>query len=58
MSTLLSQECDDDHHGVARTVDVHVRRLRAKLGQFDCYSGTVRNVGHRFTQRRKVIEND
>ena len=56
MNTVLTQACYDDHHGVARTVDVHVRRLRAKLEQFDCYSGTVRNAGHTFTQTRKVTQ--
>ena len=32
-----------------RTVDVHVRRLRAKLGpEHEALIGTVRNVGYRF----------
>ena len=32
-----------------RTVDVHVRRLRAKLGaEHETLIGTVRNVGYRF----------
>jgi len=29
-------------------VDVHVRRLRAKLGDMEQVIGTVRNVGYRF----------
>jgi DNA-binding response OmpR family regulator len=29
-------------------VDVHVRRLRAKLGDLEQLIGTVRNVGYRF----------
>jgi DNA-binding response OmpR family regulator len=29
-------------------VDVHVRRLRAKLGEMEQLIGTVRNVGYRF----------
>ena len=34
----------------ARTVDVHIRRLRSKLGpEFEAIIGTVRNVGYRFT---------
>ena len=46
--TLVSQVWGYDYYGGTRTVDVHVRRLRAKLGQFDYYVGTVRNVGYRF----------
>ncbi|MDP5025617.1 MAG: winged helix-turn-helix domain-containing protein, partial [Aquiluna sp.] len=30
-----------------RTVDVHIRRLRAKLGEHESIIGTVRNVGYR-----------
>ncbi|GAA2147039.1 winged helix-turn-helix domain-containing protein [Glycomyces algeriensis] len=37
-----------------RTVDVHVRRLRSKLGEFDELVGTVRGVGYRFTRSRDV----
>ena len=33
--TLVSQVWGYDYYGGTRTVDVHVRRLRAKLGQFD-----------------------
>jgi DNA-binding winged helix-turn-helix (wHTH) protein len=37
-----------------RTVDVHVRRLRSKLGEFDELVGTVRGVGYRFARSREV----
>ena len=38
-----------DYFGGTRTVDVHVRRLRAKLGpEHEHLIGTVRNVGYRF----------
>jgi len=38
-----------DYFGGTRTVDVHVRRLRAKLGiEHEQLIGTVRNVGYRF----------
>ncbi len=53
---LLSQVWGYDYYGGTRTVDVHVRRLRAKLGQYDWYIATVRNVGYRFTHTRKVIQ--
>jgi DNA-binding response OmpR family regulator len=29
-------------------VDVHIRRLRAKLGDLESMIGTVHNVGYRF----------
>jgi len=52
--TLVSQVWGYDYYGGTRTVDVHVRRLRAKLGQYDHYIGTVRNVGYRFASAREV----
>ena len=40
----------DDYYGGTRTVDVHVRRLRAKLGKdLENAIHTVRNVGYRFS---------
>ncbi|AJM77240.1 winged helix-turn-helix transcriptional regulator [Rathayibacter toxicus] len=45
---LLSEVWGYDYFGGTRTVDVHVRRLRAKLGDLDAIIGTVRNVGYRF----------
>jgi len=38
-----------DYYGGSRTVDVHVRRLRAKLGEERSnWIATVRSVGYRF----------
>lgn len=51
---LLSEVWGYDYYGGTRTVDVHVRRLRAKLGDQDSLIGTVRNVGYRFN----VLEED
>jgi DNA-binding response OmpR family regulator len=45
---LLSEVWGYDYFGGTRTVDVHVRRLRAKLGDLESVIGTVRNVGYRF----------
>ncbi|MGZ4610664.1 MAG: response regulator transcription factor [Actinomycetes bacterium] len=46
---LLQEVWGYDYYGGTRTVDVHVRRLRAKLGtDHDNLIGTVRNVGYRF----------
>jgi DNA-binding response OmpR family regulator len=51
--TLLSRVWGYDYYGGARTVDVHVRRLRAKLGEEHAnLIQTVRSVGYRFGQSR------
>jgi len=48
-SQLLQEVWGYDYFGGTRTVDVHVRRLRAKLGtDYEALIGTVRNVGYRF----------
>jgi DNA-binding response OmpR family regulator len=49
-SQLLQEIWGYDYFGGTRTVDVHIRRLRSKLGtEFESIIGTVRNVGYRFT---------
>jgi DNA-binding response OmpR family regulator len=46
---LLQEVWGYDYFGGTRTVDVHVRRLRAKLGpEHEGLIGTVRNVGYKF----------
>ena len=46
---LLQEVWGYDYFGGTRTIDVHVRRLRAKLGaEYEALIGTVRNVGYRF----------
>jgi DNA-binding response OmpR family regulator len=48
-SHLVQEVWGYDYFGGTRTVDVHVRRLRAKLGpDNETLIGTVRNVGYRF----------
>lgn len=50
---LLQEVWGYDYFGGTRTVDVHVRRLRAKLGpENESFIGTVRNVGYRFVESR------
>ena len=50
---LLSRVWGYEYYGGARTVDVHVRRLRAKLGEEHAnLIQTVRSVGYRFGQTR------
>lgn len=46
---LLHEVWGSDYYGGTRTVDVHIRRLRAKLGpERESLIGTIRNVGYRF----------
>ena len=49
---LLNQVWGYDYYGGSRTVDVHVRRIRAKIEEHEPFIETVRNVGYRFTERR------
>jgi DNA-binding response OmpR family regulator len=52
---LLQEVWGYDYFGGTRTVDVHVRRLRAKLGpEHESLIGTVRNVGYRFVVPEKI----
>lgn len=51
--TLLSRVWGYEYYGGARTVDVHIRRLRAKLGEQHAQMiSTVRSVGYRFGKSR------
>jgi DNA-binding response OmpR family regulator len=51
---LLQEVWGYDFFGGTRTVDVHVRRLRAKLGtEHEQMIGTVRNVGYKFVRPRR-----
>jgi len=50
-SHLVQEVWVYDYFGGTRTVDVHVRRLRAKLGpEHEAMIGTVRNVGYKFVR--------
>jgi DNA-binding response OmpR family regulator len=50
-SHLVQEVWGYDYFGGTRTVDVHVRRLRAKLGpEHEQMIGTVRNVGYKFVR--------
>ena len=52
-AVLLQEVWGYDYFGGTRTVDVHVRRLRAKLSvEYEALIGTVRNVGYRFVPQR------
>ncbi len=44
---LLSDIWEMDYYGETRTVDMHIRTLRQKLGRYGAMIETVRNVGYR-----------
>ncbi len=48
-------DVDDEETPSARTIDVHVRRLRSKLGRFEDIVRTVRGVGYRFDRHADVV---
>ncbi|MSP23201.1 MAG: winged helix family transcriptional regulator [Dehalococcoidia bacterium] len=47
---LLNQVWGYDYYGGSRTVDVHIRRIRAKIENREQYIDTIRNVGYRFIE--------
>src|SRR5918996_6614514 len=56
---LLQEVWGYDYFGGTRTVDVHVRRLRAKLGaEHEALIGTVRNVGYKFVRPAEAGRRD
>jgi DNA-binding response OmpR family regulator len=50
----ISERCGESTPN-ARTIDVHVRRLRAKLGEYDDAVRTARGKGYRFDQHPDVL---
>ncbi|HWS50571.1 MAG TPA: winged helix-turn-helix domain-containing protein [Microbacterium sp.] len=52
--SALWQAQDDETPG-ERTIDVHVRRLRAKLGRYEDIVRTVRGIGYRFDRHADVV---
>ena len=50
----ISERCGEPTPN-ARTIDVHVRRLRAKLGEYDDVVRTARGKGYRFDRHPDVL---
>jgi two-component system phosphate regulon response regulator PhoB len=51
---LMDRCRGEDANALERTIDVHVRSLRLKLGELDALVETVRGIGYRF--RQDVVE--
>ncbi len=50
---LLNQVWGYDYYGADRTVDVHIKRIREKLGESSCWQlKTVYGVGYKFEVKR------
>jgi len=45
---LLSGIWEDDVFVVDRTIDVHINRIRSKLGPYKNWIETVKGIGYRF----------
>ncbi|GAD33800.1 response regulator [Microbacterium sp. TS-1] len=54
VESLWNNGSDEEAPG-ERTIDVHVRRLRAKLGRYEDIVRTVRGVGYRFDRHADVV---
>jgi two-component system alkaline phosphatase synthesis response regulator PhoP len=46
--TILNEVWGPDVYVVDRTIDVHIRKIREKLGAFSSHIDTVKGVGYRF----------
>ena len=56
-SQLLQEVWGYDYFGGTRTVDVHIRRLRAKLGtEYEQLIGTVRGVGYKLDPAGPTVD--
>jgi DNA-binding response OmpR family regulator len=52
---ILNAVWNYDYFGDLRTVDTHIKQLRAKLGDYSFYISTVRSIGYRLDSENEVI---
>ena len=52
---ILNAVWNYDYFGDLRTVDTHIKQLRAKLGEYGNYISTVRSIGYRLDLENEVI---
>jgi len=53
---ILNAVWNYDYFGDLRTVDTHIKQLRAKLGKYSYYISTVRSIGYRLDADNEVID--
>ena len=52
---ILNAVWNYDYFGDLRTVDTHIKQLRAKLGNYSYYISTVRSIGYRLDAENEII---
>ncbi len=52
---ILNAVWNYDYFGDLRTVDTHIKQLRAKLGSYGNYISTVRSVGYRLDLENEIV---
>ena len=52
---ILNAVWNYDYFGDLRTVDTHIKQLRAKLGKYSYYISTVRSIGYRLDAENEII---
>jgi DNA-binding response OmpR family regulator len=52
---ILNAVWNYDYYGDLRTVDTHIKQLRAKLGDYAYYISTVRSVGYRLDIENELV---
>ncbi|MDP2425703.1 MAG: response regulator transcription factor [bacterium] len=53
---ILNAVWNYDYFGDLRTVDTHIKQLRAKIGIASSYISTVRSIGYRLDQEHEIID--
>lgn len=53
---ILNAVWNYDYFGDLRTVDTHIKQLRAKLGDYSYYISTVRSIGYRLDSENEIID--
>lgn len=53
---ILNAVWNYDYFGDLRTVDTHIKQLRAKLGNYAYYISTVRSIGYRLDSANEIID--
>ncbi|MCK5732517.1 MAG: response regulator transcription factor [Tenericutes bacterium] len=52
---ILNAVWNYDYFGDLRTVDTHIKQLRAKLGKYSYYISTVRSIGYRLDSENEIL---
>lgn len=53
---ILNAVWNYDYFGDLRTVDTHIKQLRAKLANYGYYISTVRSIGYRLDSENEIVD--